>query len=100
MDKDPQMALTNIAKIGGRKRHARKTLKNTGGTDVEIVEMELLQDKTSLRSRKGDTGMSNHLLHHDRLTCHRKRVMACEVGLFRSDRGELHAHETATAALR
>lgn len=43
------------AKEATRKHHKKATSKNNSRSDISL-EVELWQDKTALRSRKGDTG--------------------------------------------
>ena len=40
----------------GRARRGRRAPRRDGGEGAEVVEVELAQDKTALRSRKGVTG--------------------------------------------
>ena len=56
VDKDDKVA--NLQEIKGRKRRHKNSRNGRTGlsAESEIVEVDLVQDKTTLRSRKGDTG--------------------------------------------
>ena len=56
VDKDDKVA--NLQGIKGRKRRHKNSRSGRTGLspEGEVVEVDLVQDKTTLRSRKGDTG--------------------------------------------